>query len=155
MESSPEKRALRSRMHTSHCEERAKIDHGLGCVSGHGLNYLVFCSSHMNGQEYGDLVLDIVYPMVATSERLFSRGQCTDPQMQGRLTTQTRAWHRDRGWPPQSQDLIPIENNMEGGEVLDLLEQKTANRDGTMESCRKGLGGGSARSGCEVHKFNA
>src|SRR4051812_6366561 len=37
-----------------------------GCIDGHGLNHIV-C---MNGQEYGELILDVVYPMITMSEAL-------------------------------------------------------------------------------------
>ena len=82
-----------------------------GCVSGHGLNHLVRCSSHINGQEYGDLLLDIVYPMVATSETaIFQEDNAPIHKCKVASQLKQELGIETMEWPPQSPDLSPIEN---------------------------------------------
>jgi Transposase/DDE superfamily endonuclease/Helix-turn-helix domain len=82
-----------------------------GCVNGQGTNHLLRCSSHMNGQEYGNLVLDVIYPMIVTSENAIFQ-EDNAPIHKCKIVSQLK---QELGieameWPPQSPDLSPIEN---------------------------------------------
>ncbi|CAG8584489.1 6474_t:CDS:2 [Ambispora gerdemannii] len=39
-----------------------------GCINGYNLNHLVRVPSCMNGEKYGNLVLDVIYPKVMVAE---------------------------------------------------------------------------------------
>jgi DDE superfamily endonuclease/Transposase/Helix-turn-helix domain len=82
-----------------------------GCINGEGINYLTRASSHMKGEEYGEIVLDIVFPMLNMMENpIFQEDnapihKCRQVQ---RLKEELEIPCME--WPPQSPDLNPIEN---------------------------------------------
>jgi hypothetical protein len=48
----------------------------------------------MNGEEYGGLILDVIYPMVAMSENMILQGQCPNTQVQNGDAVKARACYR-------------------------------------------------------------
>jgi hypothetical protein len=121
-----------------------------GCIDGQGTNHLVHCSSHINGREYGNLVLDVIYPTIVMSEKCdFPRGQCAYPQVQDRLTTHARARNRNLGVAATIAGSQSYRERVERSEALDSSEQETANGEGATGSRRVCVGSNRAGSSSE------
>ncbi|CAG8508144.1 3053_t:CDS:2, partial [Racocetra persica] len=82
-----------------------------GCVNGYNLPHLVRCPPRMNGEAYGEIIVDAVYPIImATDDAIFQ-----EDGARIHISKPVKKIKAELGivpikWPPYSLDLSPIEN---------------------------------------------
>jgi transposase len=82
-----------------------------GCVNGQDLRHLTRTSSRMNGKEYGDLILDTIYPITLVSgEGILQEDNAPIHKCKLVEELKSELGIVSMEWPPQSPDLSPIEN---------------------------------------------
>jgi hypothetical protein len=82
-----------------------------GCVSGLNLNHLIRAPSRMNGEKYGNIILDVVYPMVMVAEEaIFQEDNAPIHKSKPVKELKDNLGIVTMEWPAQSPDLSPIEN---------------------------------------------
>ncbi|CAG8791104.1 17287_t:CDS:1, partial [Racocetra fulgida] len=82
-----------------------------GCVNGYNLPHLVRCPPRMNGEAYGEIIVDAVYPIImATDDAIFQEDGARIHISKPVKKIKAELGIVPMKWPPYSPDLSPIEN---------------------------------------------